>query len=79
MHTSEDRILQTLKSRGPQSTHTIARQLAVTLPGARKHLTELQQDGLVASKMVAAGVGRPKRMCVLRRRRNRVSPTPTLS
>ena len=62
MHASEDRILQALKSRGPQSTHTIARQLAVTLPGARKRLTELQLAGLVASKMVAAGVGRPKRI-----------------
>jgi len=62
MHTSEDRILQALKSRGGQSTQAIARQLAVTLPGARKHLTDLQQAGLVASKMVAAGVGRPKRM-----------------
>lgn len=62
MHASEDRILQALKSRGAQSTHTIARQLAVTLPGARKRLTELQLAGLVASKMVAAGVGRPKRI-----------------
>ena len=62
MHASEDRILQALKSRGAQSTHTIARQIAVTLPGARKRLTELQLAGLVASKMVAAGVGRPKRI-----------------
>ena len=62
MHASEDRILQTLKSRGPQSTQALARQLAVTLPGARKHLTELQHAGQVASKMVAAGVGRPKRI-----------------
>jgi predicted ArsR family transcriptional regulator len=62
MHSSEDRVLQTLKSRGAQSTQAIARQLTITLPGARKHLTELQHVGLVASDMVAAGVGRPKRM-----------------
>ena len=61
MHTSEDRILQSLKSRGAQSTQAVARQLTITLPGARKHLTALQHAGLVASETVAAGVGRPKR------------------
>ena len=58
---SEDQILHALKSRGPQPTAAIARQLAITLPGARKHLLSLARQGLVASEIESSGVGRPKR------------------
>ena len=62
MHTAEDRILQTLKSRGAQPTQVIASQLGVTMPGARKHLLALVEAGFLSSEMLAAGVGRPKRV-----------------
>lgn len=62
MHTAEDRILQTLKSRGTQSTQVIASQLGITMPGARKHLLALVEEGLLSSEIMASGVGRPKRV-----------------
>jgi predicted ArsR family transcriptional regulator len=62
MHTSEDRILLALKSKGALSTQALARQIDLSLAGARKHLLALSQAGLVASAMVASGVGRPKRV-----------------
>ena len=68
MHGTEDRLLHTLKSRGPLPTQAIARQLGITLPGARKHLLALSESGLVASEMVATGVGRPKRIWTLTER-----------
>lgn len=62
MHASEDRILLALKSKGELSTQALARQLELSLAGTRKHLMALTAAGLAASDMVAAGVGRPKRM-----------------
>ena len=64
MHSTEDRLLHALKSRGPLPTQAVARQLGITLPGARKHLLALTESGLVASEMVATGVGRPKRVWI---------------
>lgn len=62
MHTSEDRILLALKSNGELSTQALARKLKLSLAGTRKHLMALTAAGLAASDMMAAGVGRPKRM-----------------
>ena len=62
MHTSENRILLALKSKGELSTQALARQLKLSLAGTRKHLMALTAAGLATSDMVAAGVGRPKRM-----------------
>ncbi len=62
MHTSEDRILLALKSKGALSTQTLARQIKLSLAGTRKHLMALTASGLATSEMVASGVGRPKRM-----------------
>lgn len=62
MPASSERILLSLKARGPQSTQVLATQLGISLPGMRKHLTALARDGLVESGFVSAGVGRPKRV-----------------
>jgi len=58
----EDRLLYLIKSLGPQSTQALASALAITLPGARKHLKSLLDKGLVAFEDVARSVGRPKRL-----------------
>jgi predicted ArsR family transcriptional regulator len=57
----ELRLLYLIKSRGPQSTQAVASALAITLPGARKHLKSLLDKHLVAFEDVARSVGRPKR------------------
>jgi len=58
----ESRLLYLIKSRGPQSTHALASALAITIPGARKHLKSLLEKDLVAYEDVAHSVGRPKRL-----------------
>ena len=58
----EYRLLYLIKSRGPQSTQAVASALAITLPGARKHLNSLLERDLVAFEDVARSVGRPKRL-----------------
>jgi len=58
----EGRLLYLIKSRGPQSTHALASALAISLPGARKHLQALLAKNLVAFEDVARSVGRPKRL-----------------
>jgi predicted ArsR family transcriptional regulator len=56
------RLLYLIKSRGPQSTQTVASALAISLPGARKQLNSLLEKHLVAFEDVAKSVGRPKRL-----------------
>src|SRR5262249_55469312 len=56
------RLLYLIKSRGPQSTQSLATALAITLPGARKHLNSLLDQDLVAFEDIARTVGRPKRL-----------------
>lgn len=58
----EHRLLYLMKSRGPQSTQAVASALAITLPGARKHLKSLLDKDLVAFEDVVRSVGRPKRL-----------------
>ncbi len=44
---SQDQLLFTLKTRGPQSVKILAKQLDMTTMGVRQHLAELLQRGLV--------------------------------
>ena len=62
---SEQRILYLLKSRGPQSAAELARQLAMSSVGARKHLHNLLEQDLVTYADQPAKVGRPKRTWAL--------------
>src|SRR5690606_27835317 len=59
--TSAERILRFLKFRGPQATETLARHLGITVPGTRKHLTGLLDEGFVQHFDEAGSVGRPRR------------------
>jgi len=58
---SEDRILRLIKFRGEQATAAIARELDVTVPGARKHLAALVEKGLLRFEDRPGKVGRPER------------------
>jgi predicted ArsR family transcriptional regulator len=62
MHGTTDRLLQQLKSRGPQSAATLAAACAITPMGAHKQLAALAEQGLVQFADEAAGPGRPKRV-----------------
>ena len=58
---SADRILFTLKTRGPLSAQQLGNELAITSMGARKHLEQWQELGLVDSFDQAEKQGRPTR------------------
>ena len=62
MKTTEERLLQALKSAGPQAAATLAGACAITPMGAHKSLQGLQDQGLVESFDEAGAVGRPKRI-----------------
>jgi predicted ArsR family transcriptional regulator len=59
---TSNRLLYTLKSRGPQSASTLAHVLGITEVGVRQHLAKLNNDDLVTFDDQAGEVGRPKRM-----------------
>lgn len=59
--TTGERILRFLKFRGPQTAETIARHLGITVPGTRKHLVALLDDGLAGHFDETGSVGRPRR------------------
>lgn len=56
-----DGILDLIKHRGPQTAEAVARHLAISVPGARKHLAGLARAALVDHFDEAGSVGRPKR------------------
>src|SRR6202023_3345832 len=59
---NSNRVLYTLKSRGPRGTRPLARAIGMTEVGVRQHLAKLHGEGLVAFDDQAGEVGRPKRM-----------------
>jgi len=58
---NSNKLLYTLKSRGPLGTSTLARALGITVVGIRQHLAKLHAEGLVAFDDQAGEIGRPKR------------------
>ncbi|KFF17864.1 helix-turn-helix transcriptional regulator [Chryseobacterium sp. JM1] len=54
-----DRILMFLKMRGEATSLLISKELAITKEGARKHLLNLAEEGLIRSVTKSEGVGRP--------------------
>jgi predicted ArsR family transcriptional regulator len=56
---TKDRVLLTLKSRGPLSTSVLARLLGISIPGVRQHLNSLTREGLIQHQTIRKGVGRP--------------------
>ena len=59
---NSNRVLYTLKSRGPLGTSALAPTLGITEVGVRQHLAKLHDEGLVAFDDQAGEVGRPKRI-----------------
>jgi predicted ArsR family transcriptional regulator len=59
---SADRILLSLKTKGPQAAAQIARRLNVTAMAVRQHLYALRDDGLVTYSDEHRNVGRPARI-----------------
>ncbi|AZA83212.1 MarR family transcriptional regulator [Chryseobacterium lactis] len=60
-----DRILMFLKMRGEASSLLIAEELSITKEGARKHLLNLAQEGLIEPIVKSEGVGRPSTYYIL--------------
>jgi predicted ArsR family transcriptional regulator len=54
-----DRILMFIKMRGEVTSLVISEELSITKEGARKHLLNLAQEGLIESSVKSEGVGRP--------------------
>ncbi|QES93972.1 transcriptional regulator [Empedobacter brevis] len=54
-----DRILMFLKMRGEATSLLISEELSITKEGARKHLLNLAQEGLIEPNIKSEGVGRP--------------------
>jgi predicted ArsR family transcriptional regulator len=57
-----EKALWILKKKGPQPVSAIADEMDVTTEGARFHLIKLEKEGLVESRSVAEGRGRPKQI-----------------
>ncbi|MGG7467442.1 helix-turn-helix transcriptional regulator [Chryseobacterium arthrosphaerae] len=60
-----DRILMFLKMRGEATSLLISEELSITKEGARKHLLNLAQEGLIRSDVKSEGVGRPSTYYIL--------------
>ncbi|WP_104380951.1 metalloregulator ArsR/SmtB family transcription factor [Sphingobacterium sp. HMA12] len=57
--TPADRILMLLKMRGEVTAALVATELLITKEGARKHLLNLANQGLIESYARSEGIGRP--------------------
>ncbi|WP_312306035.1 metalloregulator ArsR/SmtB family transcription factor [Chryseobacterium sp.] len=60
-----DRILMFLKMRGEATSLLISEELSITKEGARKHLLNLAQEGLIQPNVKSEGVGRPSTYYIL--------------
>ncbi|MBP2619579.1 helix-turn-helix transcriptional regulator [Chryseobacterium jejuense] len=60
-----DRILMFLKMRREATSLLIAKELSITKEGARKHLLNLAEAGLIEPTMKSEGVGRPSTYYIL--------------
>lgn len=71
---SFDKFLKILKTRGPQPSSFVAKELGITLEGARFQLTKLAEEGLVQAVSESKGVGRPTQIWSLTEKGNRYFP-----
>jgi DeoR family transcriptional regulator, suf operon transcriptional repressor len=67
-------IIRLLKRRGPLPVEDIADALAVTVSGARQHLSSLERDGVVTYQRVRQGPGRPRHLYELTERGDALFP-----
>lgn len=71
---SFDKFLKLLKTRGPLSTSSMARELGITGEGTRFQLMKLAEEGLVQAAQEAKGVGRPTQIWSLTLKGNQYFP-----
>lgn len=67
-------IIRLLKRRGSLPVEEIAEALAVTVSGARQHLSSLERDGVVTYQRVRQGPGRPRHLYELTERGDALFP-----
>ncbi|MBI3961881.1 MAG: ArsR family transcriptional regulator [Deinococcus sp.] len=72
---TKNQILQLLRRRGEAAVAELCQELGITATGVRQHLTELQAEGLVESRAVRGGPGRPRHRYRLSRRADQGFPT----
>lgn len=63
---TKHRLLELLKRNGPQTVQDLAVGLGVSVPGARRHLIDLQEQGLIEARTERpGGRGRPQHVFLL--------------
>ncbi|MCP2013823.1 putative ArsR family transcriptional regulator [Deinococcus sp. HSC-46F16] len=63
---TKPRLLERLKRAGPQTVQDLAANLGISVPGARRHLLDLQEQGLIEARTERpGGRGRPQHVFVL--------------
>ncbi len=58
---SSDKILYLLKTEGPETAAVLAKALNITSMGARQHLQNMTEEGLIEYQDIKQGRGRPAR------------------
>ncbi|MGL5076065.1 MAG: iron-sulfur cluster biosynthesis transcriptional regulator SufR [Waterburya sp.] len=72
---TKQNILQYLLKQGQASAQQLAQDLKLTTQAIRRHLNELEADGLIAYQSVQQGMGRPQHLYSLTHQgRDRLSP-----
>lgn len=56
---TREQILHMMKTNGPLSTKEITDELGITEMAIRRHLSTLERDGLIESKLIRPTMGRP--------------------
>ena len=56
---TRQQIIQLMRERGKMTARDIARELGITSVGVRRHLANLEKDGLASVQLVRQKVGRP--------------------
>ncbi|HEY0177518.1 MAG TPA: MarR family transcriptional regulator [Pedobacter sp.] len=57
-----ERAVELLKTSGPQSLSSLAREFQVTVEGARFQMLRLEKEGMVTSSKTVTGRGRPQQL-----------------
>lgn len=60
-NSSSEKILYILKTKGPETASALAKKLNITSMGARQHLQNMTDDGLIEFEDIKQGRGRPAR------------------
>jgi len=60
-NSSSEKILYILKTKGPETAAALAKTLKITSMGARQHLQNMTEEGLIEFEDIKQGRGRPAR------------------